>query len=195
MSQIKIAIDAGHGLSNKTKGVYDPGFVENEVRECDIAYQFALALKDRCAANNVPFFMTRPLPESPCPVVRRAMMAADAGCTHFVSIHANQWDDPNVNGVEVFIRSDKSKSWGETLLGAALSMYPKPKSRGVKRDSESQYSKLAVLNFENLSKNNVGCLVELGFMSNPNDLSIITKRESRIIMADAFISSVVRQWR
>ena len=40
---MRIAIDAGHGLSNRAPGVYDPGVVAAGVAEADLALLWALA--------------------------------------------------------------------------------------------------------------------------------------------------------
>ncbi len=39
----RICLDAGHGMSNRTPGVFDPGAVAGGVRKADVALDWALA--------------------------------------------------------------------------------------------------------------------------------------------------------
>jgi N-acetylmuramoyl-L-alanine amidase len=60
---MKIAVDPGHGMSNATPGVFDPGAVAREggvtLQEADIALRYGLALRDVLRARSIDVFMTR----------------------------------------------------------------------------------------------------------------------------------------
>jgi N-acetylmuramoyl-L-alanine amidase len=60
---MKICIDPGHGMSNRTRGTYDPGATHKEAgveyQEATIALRYALTLKDELRARRIEVFMTR----------------------------------------------------------------------------------------------------------------------------------------
>ena len=68
---MKIAIDPGHGMSNRQQNVYDPGatHIENGYRheEATIALKYGLTLKDLFRAKGHEVFMTRDDPDDHAP--------------------------------------------------------------------------------------------------------------------------------
>ena len=90
---MKICIDPGLGLSNRTPGLYEPGATHTEgttrFQETDIALKYALTLKDGLRARQIGVFMTRDDAIDPCPVGRRAARAEEVGCDMLISIHPN----------------------------------------------------------------------------------------------------------
>jgi N-acetylmuramoyl-L-alanine amidase len=100
-------------------------------------------------------------------------MAAAAHCTHFLSIHCNAADG-KATGVEVFYRDSQDKIFAQLVLDSLVEATGL-KSRGLKRESDSQHSRLAVLDF-----GPPACLAEIGFLDNPHDRSVIRNREVRL---------------
>lgn len=156
---MKIAIDPGHGMSNKTRNIFDPGAIHYEdgvlFEEATIALRYALSLKDILRARSHQVFMTRDDNEDHAPYKERAENAKNAGCDVFVSIHLNDVEDENANGLEVLYRDNHDKKFAE-LMRKALVQVTGFKDRGVKKRTE-----LAVLKFQGPA-----ILIELGFIAN-----------------------------
>lgn len=170
---MKLAIDPGHGMSNKRDNVFDPGAVAAGVRECDIALEWALTGKFILPQYGINHFLTRDDNLDEVPVGRRDDMAAAAHCTHFLSIHCNAADG-KATGVEVYYRDISDRAFAQLVLDSLVEATGL-KSRGLKRESESQHSRLAVLDF-----GPPACLAEIGFLDNPHDRSVIRNREVRL---------------
>jgi N-acetylmuramoyl-L-alanine amidase len=170
---MKLAIDPGHGMSNKRDNVFDPGAVAAGVRECDIALEWVLTGKYVLPQYGIKHFLTRDDNLDEVPVGRRDDMAAAAHCTHFLSIHCNAADG-KATGVEVYYRDSQDKIFAQLVLDSLVEATGL-KSRGLKRESESQHSRLAVLDFDPPA-----CLAEIGFLDNPHDRSVIRDRNVRL---------------
>lgn len=159
---MKVAIDAGHGMSNKQKGVYDPGatHVENGFRheEASIALKYALALRDVFHARGVDVFMTRDDAEDHAPLGKRASNAAAAGCDRFVSIHLNDFEDDAANGLEVLYGKANSKTLAASMQKALVA------ETGLRDRKVKLREDLAVLKFAGPA-----VLIELGFIANDGD--------------------------
>jgi N-acetylmuramoyl-L-alanine amidase len=170
---MNLAIDPGHGMSNKRDNVFDPGAVSAGVRECDIALEWALTGKYVLPQYGINHFLTRDDNLDEVPVGRRDDMAVAAHCTHFLSIHCNAADG-KATGVEVYYRDISDRAFAQLVLDSLVEATGL-KSRGLKRESDSQHSRLAVLDF-----GPPACLAEIGFLDNPHDRSVIRDREVRL---------------
>jgi N-acetylmuramoyl-L-alanine amidase len=170
---MKLAIDPGHGMSNKRDDVFDSGAVAAGVRECDIALEWALTGKYILPQYGINHFLTRDDNLDEVPVGRRDDMAAAAHCTHFLSLHCNAADG-KATGVEVYYRDSSDRAFAQLVLDSLVEATGL-KSRGLKRESESQHSRLAVLDF-----GPPACLAEIGFLDNPHDRSVIRDRNVRL---------------
>jgi len=97
---MKICVDPGHGMSNATLGVFDPGAVHNAsaTREADVVLAYGLELRSILQARGIEVFMTRENATSPTPVGKRASRAKAANCDSFVSIHLNSFSSSSANG-------------------------------------------------------------------------------------------------
>ncbi len=155
-SAIKVAVDAGHGMSNRSPGVYDPGCTHGVLEEADVALLWAKALVAALNARSIATFETRPIKTSPAPVGSRDEMAEAAGCTHFIAVHVND-NGPAAHGTETLFRDDERFAVNVHIAAVAGL---KLTNRGVKQRMD-----LAVLNFQGQS-----CLIELGFIQFPEDV-------------------------
>ena len=183
MLHTKLCIDAGHGLSNTKPGVFDSGAAFGGFREADIALQWALTVKQFCVDAGIPFFLTRPDNATPDPVGRRDDIAEKAGCSHFLSIHLNEGGG---TGCEAFYRDAVDSAWAKVCLGAVISATGLV-NRGAKREGESQHSRLAVFDFDGPCT-----LVEIGFVDNLTDRSLILLKETRAAFAARVVAALVK---
>jgi N-acetylmuramoyl-L-alanine amidase len=159
---MKVCIDAGHGMSNKQEGIFDPGatHVENgfEYEEATIALRYALTLKDVLRARGTDVFLTRDDATDHTPLGRRAKMAKDAGCNVLISLHLNDAEVDKANGIEVLYRDNPGKQLAQELQTALV------KATGLKDRGIKERPELAVLKFTGPA-----ALIELGFIANDGD--------------------------
>lgn len=159
---MKVCIDPGHGMSNRTAGVFDPGCTHTEngfpFREADIVLKYGLTLKDILRARAIEVFMTRDDSTDPAPVGKRATNAKNAGCDKLVSIHVNDFDDDSANGFEVLFGKSKDEALALKMHTALLKVN-KLKDRKIKLRTD-----LAVLRFPGPA-----LLIELGFIAFDKD--------------------------
>lgn len=159
---MRICIDAGHGMGNRTPGLYDPGAIGNGFKEAEITLVYADTLADACRMRGHEVYLTRDDHTTDCPLTGRVARALAAGCDVFISIHCNASTSTASNGMETLHRSD-----GDVFarkVHVALRRELGLRDRGLKvRDD------LAVLRFPGPA-----CLVELGFISNQSDVEVMT---------------------
>ena len=182
---MKVCIDPGHGMSNRTSGVYDPGATHTEGatrhQEADIALLYGLALKDVLRARTIPVFMTRDDATDAAPVGHRAAEAAAAGCTLFISFHLNDFEDDAANGTETLYRSAGNLGFAQQIQSAVLGTLGL-RDRGCKERTD-----LAVLRF-----NGPAALIELGFITNDGDRARVMSPAARVATCEAIADQIDR---
>jgi N-acetylmuramoyl-L-alanine amidase len=170
----KIAIDPGHGNSNRKAGIFDPGAVSGSATEADIVLQWALTGKWVLSNEfGIAVWLTRDDDSDPTPVSTRDDKAEAAGCTHFLSIHCNA-ATPQATGTETYYRDGVDKIFAQKVQAAAVSALGL-RDRGLKIESAGQHSRLAIFNFDGPA-----ALLETGFIDNTNDRRMITTRDCRV---------------
>lgn len=163
MTKRRVAIVAGHGMGNKKKGVFDPGFVFLGSRESDRALEFAQRGKQILIQHGIPVYMVRPDNVQSIHLSERPRMAYRAGCDLLIDIHFNAGGTPYVtSGTEVFYRDTKDKVWGQEVLECAISAFGL-RNRGMKHESVSAVKSLGM--FDSLIP---VALLEVGFLHTPN---------------------------
>jgi len=177
---MKIAIDPGHGMSNRVPGKYDPGAVSGGVAEADIALQVALTLKHVLRGAGIEVFLTRSDDVHACPVGTRAKRAKESGCTHFLSLHCNA-GTVLAQGTETFYRDSRDEDFAELVQDVALKAWGF-RDRGIKHESQSQHKSLAIFGFDGPT-----CLLEMGFITNPANRKMLLDRDARIRFAVALM--------
>lgn len=192
-TDFKICLDAGHGMGNVSKGVFDSGAVSGGVKEASVTLDWVLTLKwvglNWFGVKPEQVYLTRDDDTDFSPVGRRDDNALAHGCTHFVAIHCNS-GDPRAAGSEAYYAkkgSARSKAFAIKVLAACVGAMGRG-DRGVKREDQSQHSGLAVFG---LADKMDSCLVEVGFITNPNDRARMVDREARIWFAVKFWRDVM----
>jgi len=178
----KLAIDPGHGMSNTKAGVFDSGATAGGFTEAAIALSVALSTKAEAVLRGLSVFLTRDDATDPDPVSTRASRANAAGCDHFIALHLNAGPE-QAHGVETLYRDEADKAFAAKVHAGILKATGF-KDRGLKHESESQHSRLAVFAF-----NGAACLVELGFITNATERGVLLQRETRIRIADEIIDA------
>jgi N-acetylmuramoyl-L-alanine amidase len=178
-----VIIDAGHGLGNRKRGVFDPGAVSDGIREADIAMAWCNELRAILIQRGVKVIRTRASNADPASISDRAGIARAYSGDIMLSFHCNAATG-TAHGTETFYRGESNKATAERLNAAvvrALGM----RNRGAKTESASQHSRLAIMAFQPCF------LIELGFIDNASDrakmLDADLRKQACEMLADAIL--------
>lgn len=159
---MKILLDAGHGGK-------DPGAINQDAdrQEKDIALEVVLRLGNLLRDSGHNVLLTRDKDVYLSPADRLAMIKRYApDC--FISVHCNSSANAAASGVETIYRDDYDVELAHHVH-IALVEHTGLKDRGIKQDIGDLGRKLAVLGDLEVPS----CLVEIGFISNEDDLGVI----------------------
>lgn len=166
---MKVAIDAGHGMGNRRRGLYDPGAVvkvgEVTYEEASIALTYALELGRVLERRGHAVLPVRPDGRQDRPIARRPVWAKDAGGDVYVSVHVNAAAGPAANGTETLYRDAAGRGLAEALQRAVV-WATGFVDRGVKLRSD-----LVVLKFDGPA-----ALLELGFLTHAGNRAALCNR-------------------
>ena len=166
---MKIYIDQGHNPVNPNAGAEGNG-----LREQDITYTVGVLLARELDSAGIETRLSRPTKETQLGTTNATSLAArtnDAnswGADYFISIHTNASEFQNASGSEAFVYS--LGSMASTLAGNilySLSVQTGLANRGVKARPT-----LYVLRKTRMP----AVLVEIGFITNPYDASLMANR-------------------
>lgn len=180
---IKICLDAGHGMSNRSSGVYDSGATAAGVAEADVALSWVLAGRWLAPQYGIEVFLTRDDDRDPDPVGSRDDRAEAAGCDYFLSIHCNAANG-RASGTETYYRDAADKTFAAWVQAAAVAAVGS-KDRGLKSEGESQHPRLAVMDFDGPA-----ALLETGFLDHPGDRAKVLSRDVRVAFWRAFFTKL-----
>lgn len=167
---IKIYIDQGHNPLNPNAGAEGNG-----LREQDIVYAVGIALAELLRADpNFEVRLSRPTADtqigsSNSESLRLRVQDANAwGADYFISLHTNASSITAATGSEAFAFSEPSAgfSLGEDIL------YWLNRTTGLRNRGMKVRSGLYVLRRTAMP----AVLVELGFITNPNDAALMSTR-------------------
>jgi N-acetylmuramoyl-L-alanine amidase len=156
-----IIIDIGHGMSNRTPGKFDPGAVSSGIREADIALDWGNCLRGILIKMGHRVVRTRVDHADPAPVRERANIARQYKGQIMLSLHCNAANG-QANGTETFYRGIFNKPAAERITKAVCDALG-TRYRGAKNESQSQHSRLAVMDFQPCF------LLEIGFIDHAGD--------------------------
>ncbi len=177
-SQKLILIDIGHGGS-------DPGSIGNDgTKEKDLALSIALHIKELNKNSGFKIEFTRE--DDMLPDLKARIKAGEDKPSLFLSLHINSSPDNNRNGIEVYVPtsghpySRESQQLGSALLNHLQTLY-KVENKLLQRNK-------SVWVLEN--SNCPSALLEVGYISNSNDLNFITKSDNQVLVAQKIISAI-----
>jgi N-acetylmuramoyl-L-alanine amidase len=189
-----LCLDPGHGMSNAKPGVYDPGAVGGGVAEADIALQWAKAIQfiglTEFGVRPDQIVLTRDDAQDYLPVWKRDDIARAEGCTHFLSLHCNA-ASPLATGTETLYSEDKGpyRSYQfASLVNFAAVQAMKRANRGVKSERVTRHKNLAVFESADIMD---AALLEIGFITNSKDRTLMLSRDVRVDFARRFWTQVM----
>lgn len=156
-----IYIDVGHGGN-------DPGAGKAPVIEKDIVLDISLKLKDELELRNIPYFINRE-DDRDISLSDRVEQANSLSCTLFVSVHIDSFKNSQPNGVSTLYNP-----YSEISAQYAQIMQDHIKNLGMRDRNTIPRSDLYVLRLTEMP----AILLELGFISNPQDVKFLTDKDS-----------------
>lgn len=165
----KVFLDAGHGGK-------DPGAIGNGLKEKDVALSVGNKITKTLEKHNVEVIHTRTT-DVFVGLHERVQVANKADADVFVSLHCNSFSNPQAQGVEVYAypNSAKGKALASNILDSIVKDKLYTKNRGVK-----------TANFSVLRRTKMpSALIELGFISNIEDVDIMINKQDELAEAVA----------
>jgi N-acetylmuramoyl-L-alanine amidase len=168
----KVAIDPGHGDQHSGNKQIDPGAVSDKDYEKDLALKIALEIRNRLLERNVNTLMTREddIVVEGKRIKWRLEKAHKDSCDIFVSIHLNSSTNKQANGfVVLYLENDEmSKELAEEIVKTQTVM--DIRGNGLEKRPNTGPTRVGVLcDF----KGEASVLVEVGFISNQEDLELM----------------------
>jgi len=171
----KIFIDAGHGGK-------DPGAVNGNVYEKDIALQIAIKLSHVLAKSNCIATLSR-FNDIFVPLIDRANKANQYNADIFVSIHLNSSANKTASGIETLVYKNQGvNNKLATIIQNELINSTNATNRGIKERPD-----LVVLNSTKMP----AVLVEVGFVSNEKEKDLLIKSEYQDKIAQAIAKGIL----
>ena len=177
-----VVIDPGHGG-------YDPGAIREKINESDlnlaIAYEYT---KELFAASDIKVYYTR-VNDKYISLNDRAAFAAKVGADFFVSIHQNTFTTDAKKGVSVYYSSDNKNTGVSGLTGrlmAGILSERLSETLGLKNLGRLN-QRLSVTTYNSVP----AALVELAFMSNPDDFAKLKSETFRKQAGQALFDTIV----
>jgi len=177
-----VVIDPGHGG-------YDPGAIREKINESDlnlsIAYEYT---RDLFAASDIKVYYTR-VNDKFISLDDRAAFASKVEADFFVSVHQNTFTTDAKKGISVYYSSD-NKNVGVTGLTGKLmaGILLEQMSEALKLKNSGRLNQRLTVTTHNTVP---AALVELAFMSNPDDFTLLKNEEFRKMAGQALFDTIV----
>ncbi len=181
-SEDVIYIDPGHGGIDGGCEAYDG------TKEKDINLQISLALRDELETMGYVVKVTRAGDydlanksstnhkrddlDKRCELLNKSNL--------FVSIHTNEYTDSNTKGAQVFYYGSKNKQLAANIQNVLKEMI------GTSRQELEIKEKYLLINTKTQ-----GCIVEVGFLSNKDELQLLKNSEYQRKIANAIAIGIV----
>jgi len=177
-----VVIDPGHGG-------YDPGAIREKINESDlnlsIAYEYT---RDLFADSDIKVYYTR-VNDKFVSLDDRAAFASKVGADFFVSIHQNTFTTDAKKGISVYYSSDNKNVGAAGLTGKLMAgvLLERMSEKLELKNSGRLNQRLSVTTYNTVP----AALVELAFMSNPDDLARLKDEKFRKEAGQALFDTIV----
>src|SRR5258708_2095137 len=181
-----LVIDPGHGGSTAVGGSSPNNATgSGGTLEKNLTLQVALLTREALAAKGHNVVLTR-TSDTNLGLEARAALARSASADAFLSIHFNGWNDPKVQGTETFAHTQASPA--SMALATAVQTQALRATgladRGVKKMD------LGVLVPARQATKTAACLVEISFITNPNEERRLADTGYQKRIADALCTAL-----
>lgn len=188
---MKVCVDAGHGG-------HDSGAAVGTTKEKDIVLRYSLELATSLRELGYDVLLTRQT-DVFVPLSERAAIANRWGAQCFISMHANANSKAAANGMWVIHDDDTKPAAGIALAHAVFRRMAKiPGLADNDPEPEVFPDKTGWVNDRELTvvsdTKMPAILVELGFMTNPDDLEQLLDEETVLQVADAIAVGITDWW-
>lgn len=175
----RIVIDPGHGTD-------DPGNSGSGFYESILNLQKAQALKKELEARGAEVYMLNTNGGKRLDLYTRTDLATDWMPHVFVSVHHNWADNTSARGVEVFYNTPYSQRLAKYVCDELYEAYRDMPNGSGARNRGDKFSEFAV----NRPKQFASILVEYGFLSNKDELSICVDESYNEAFAEATANGI-----
>lgn len=174
LAQKTILLDPGHGGE-------DPGAINEDkgLYEKNVALKSTLALKEKLEEAGATVLLTRDHDET-VSLDRRVEINNEQKPDLFISLHYDAAEQEVYSGSTVYYYHDSSIPLAKTVQDQLLETLPIP-NNGI------QFGDFQVIR----ESENLGLLLELGYMSNPNDVSKFNQETYHQKVAEAVYQALV----
>ncbi len=174
----KVLIDISHGGK-------DLGAVNQGVKEKDLAFEYAMILKEDLTKAKIHVLLSRSDDES-VTLAKRIDTANDEKVDLVLSLHFNTSAEPETSGFESYYKSDSEKS----LLIDSL-IHTKISSYNLVSDNGSNIGNYSILKRSTAP----AVLLELGYLSNQAELEHLKKYETKNEYAKMLSEAIVEYFK
>jgi N-acetylmuramoyl-L-alanine amidase len=169
-----IVIDVSHGGN-------DDGFAIDGIKEKDLAFEIALKIVALNTADDVKIILTR---EGDYSVALKNRVehinSLNPDCV--ISLHINSHKDIDVNGFEFFVSTESVLTEKSNAL-----------AQQIENSISKEFASNGIKNANFYMLKNVTSpvtLIEMGFLSNPDDLKLLTSIEGQNKIAEAIYNTI-----
>lgn len=181
-----IYLDPGHGGA-------DPGALYKKIEEQEINLKIALKLKQKLEAMGATVYLTRygdydlsvpyAVNRKRSDLSRRANIINRSNCDLYVSIHLNAETSSSWHGAEAYY--DDIHSENEKIAKIMQEEFQRS------LDSKRTYKETSTM-YLHKRINRPGVLLEVGFLSNPNDRYLLTQDTYQDKVATTIMNGMIR---
>jgi len=168
ITKLRIVADPGHGGDK-------PGAVYGLVEEADINLAVCLRFTNVAKILGHEVILTRDH-DAGMSITDRLKVIDEYNADVFLSVHCNAiTSGPTVHGVETYYRDDRDFPFAN-MIHKTLAAHSGRRNIGLFQDESRLAKRLGVLNDDKIPS----ALIELGFLSNPDDRAYLTDNISTI---------------
>lgn len=188
---MKFSIDPGHGG-------YDPGAVgPSGLKEKDVSLAVSLLLAQKLRAAGQEVILTRESDNTPWDsdgdLLTRCQIANQVGADVFISIHANAAANPAGKGMEIYTTKGQTDAdpIAESIADSMQAAFPGLVFRADFSDGDKDKE----ANFYVLTRTNMpAVLVELAFISNPDEEALLRSPDFQEKAAEAIFQGLAKMY-
>ncbi|MBN3554189.1 cell wall-binding repeat-containing protein [Fictibacillus nanhaiensis] len=171
-----IVLDPGHGGT-------DPGAIGNGLKEKDVVLDVGLKSKELLKNSGARIVMTRST-DTFITLTNRANMGNNSRADSFISIHANSYPGTKPNGSETYWNDVYNSSESKALATEIQKLLIQKLQTDDRKVKEADFYVIKYVKIPSV-------LVELGFISNPQDAQKLASPTYRRLAAEAIAQGTI----